>query len=140
MQPPSKKLILALIAVILIFVVIVLLLPERETTPIDAGVILVSDTDTPIGSAQMSYPRWDGSATSEYGMNADGSPMIRGDTICFEVGSWPATVTVCSDLQGREVLTTYIVEEAPEEGCAWQLTVSDGPDGLCMKVESVPQQ
>lgn len=133
MKAPSKKMIVALIAVILIFVVIVIVMLKKETAQIDANVIFINESDVPVGSVQVSCPRWDGSASSETGMNADNSLMERGATLHFDAPGWPAVVTVCADLYGREALGSVTIEAAPpatlEEGC-WYVIAQDGPEGL----------
>lgn len=72
------------------------------------------------------------------GQNADGSPMVRGDSIPFDCESWPAEVTACRDLQGREVLASVTVPEEPRDDTAadgrgtWYVIAQDGPDGLVL--------
>lgn len=140
MNPPSKRMLIALIVVILIFVVIVIAIPEKEKETANADLLFVHDSDVPVGSVYISYARWDGSAVTEGGMNADSSMLERGDTLSFDGVIWPATVTVCSDLQGSEVLTQLIVEDAPAEGWLWCVTLVDSAAGPKLVLTDIPKE
>lgn len=140
MRPPSKKQILVLIAVILLFVVIVILLRDRDTGASNADLIVISDMDMPIGCVGVSYARWDGSYESGMGLNADNSMMTRGSRLYFDSVNWPATVTVYADLQGTEVLAELYIEEAPEAGELWQVTLYEGESGLTLSMERGPKE
>lgn len=123
MVVPSKRLIIAVIAVILVFVVIVICLPDQAAEDSAANLIVAVDTDVFIGSIGVSYARWDGSSVSGGAVNADGSPIVQGDSLGFTVEGWPAIVSVYADHQGMVLLASGIVEEAPPEGCIWQASV-----------------
>ena len=128
MNPPSKRMMIALIVIILIFVVIVIAVPEKEIKTANADLMFVNDSDIPVGSVYISYARWDGSGVTEGGMNADESLLERGDTLSFDGVVWPVTVTVCSDLQGSEAVAQLIVAEAPAEGRLWLVTLVDSAE------------
>ena len=128
MNPPSKRMMIALIVIILIFVVIVIAVPEKETVTANADVMFVNDSDSPVGSVYISYARWDGSNVTEGGMNADESLLERGDTLSFDGVAWPVTVTVGSDLQGSEAMAQLIVAEAPAEDRLWLVTLVDSAE------------
>lgn len=135
MKAPSKSMIMILIAVILLFVIIAAVMPDREVTKDNANLIVVSDTDTPIGSVQVNYTRWDGSLVSEGIQNADGSMLLRGDEARFAIISWPATVYVYADQQGMEVLAAIVIEAAPEDSGIWTATIYDSEIGLTVSLE-----
>lgn len=139
MNPPSKRMMIALIAVILIFVVIVIAVPEQEAGTTNADLMFLNDSDIPVGSVYISYARWDGSNVTEGGMNADNSMLERGDGLQFSGLRWPVTVTVCSDLQGSEVLAQMIVEAEPAEGWLWRITLVDSSDGPKLVLSDVPR-
>lgn len=140
MKAPAKRMIIALIAVILIFVVIVIAVPEKETGAADADLIFCNDSDTPVGSVYINYTNAAGSNVTEGGMNADSSLLKRGDDLQFEGVAWPVTVTVCSDLQGCEVLAQVIIEKAPAEGWYWQVTLVDSAAGAKLMVMDVQKK
>ena len=123
MKQPSKPMLIALIAVILVFVVIVICLPDQAEEDSAENLIVAVDTDIFIGSVGVSYARWDGSSVSGGAVNADGSPIAKGDSLRFTVEGWPAIVSVYADPQGMVLLASGIVEEAPPEGCIWQASV-----------------
>lgn len=134
MKAPSKSMIMILIAVILLFVIIAIILPDNDTVE-KANLIVVSDTDTPIGAIQVNYTRWDGSLVSEGIQNADGSMLLRGDEARFAIISWPATVYVYADQQGMEVLAAIVIEAAPEDSGIWTATIYDSEIGLTVSLE-----
>ena len=140
MNPPSKRMMIALIVIILIFVVIVIVVPKKETGATNADLMFLNDSDTPVGSVYISYARWDGSNVTEGGMNADGSLLDRGDTLFFDGVSWPVIVTICSNLQGSEVLTQTIVEEAPAAGWLWRITLVDSAAGPKLVLTDEPRE
>ena len=140
MKAPSKRMMIAMIVVILIFVVIVIAVPEKEAETVNADLMFLHDSDSPVGSVYISYARWDGSGVTEGGTNADGSLLERGDTLSFDGVIWPVTVTVCSDLQGSEVLTQLIVEDAPAEGWLWCVTLVDSADGPKLVLTDTPRK
>ena len=123
MYAPSKRLIVTMIAVILVFVVIVICLPNREADDSKTNLVVTVDTDVFIGSIGVSYARWDGSSVSGGVVNADGSPIDRGDSLGFTVEGWPATVSVYADPQGMVLLASSVVETPPSEGYVWQASV-----------------
>lgn len=137
MGTPPKRLIVAMIAVILTFVVIVICLPDRKPSNSTANLTVAVDTDVFIGSIGVSYARWDGSSVSGGAVNADGSPLVRGDTLYFEVEGWPAIVSVYADLQGSVLLASCVVEEAPPEGCVWQAFVRERDGSIVVEPVSV---
>lgn len=134
MKAPSKSMIMILIAVILLFVIIAIILPDNDTVE-KANLIVVSNTDTPIGAIQVNYTRWDGSLVSEGIQNADGSMLLRGDEARFAIISWPATVYVYADQQGMEVLAAIVIETAPEDSGIWTATIYDSEIGLTVSLE-----
>lgn len=134
MKAPTKSMIMILIAVILLFVIIAIILPDNDTVE-KANLIVVSDTDTPIGAIQVNYTRWDGSLVSEGIQNADGSMLLRGDEARFAIISWPATVYVYADQQGMEVLAAIVIEAAPEDSGIWTATIYDSEIGLTVSLE-----
>lgn len=134
MKAPSKSMIMVLIAVILLFVIIAIILPDNDAVE-KANLIVVSDTDTPIGAIQVNYTRWDGSLVSEGIQNADGSMLLRGDEARFAIISWPATVYVYADQQGTEVLAAIVIETAPEDDGIWKASVYDSEMGLTVSLE-----
>ena len=126
--------ILVMIAVILVFVIITIALPDREVTEENANLTVVSDTDVPIGSIGVSFNTWEGSLSSGAGMNADGSMLRRGDSLSFEVDTWPATVYIYADQQGSRILATAVIESAPENG-RWIAAVTGSAGELAVSVQ-----
>lgn len=133
MKPLPKSFWIIFIAFVLIVVAVQIIFPADKTVE-EPNLIVISDTDTPIGIIQVNYPRWDGSLASEGVQNADGSMMLRGDQVRFAITNWPATVMVYSDLQGSEVLAAIVIEAAPEGDGVWTATVYDSEDGLSVSL------
>lgn len=127
----------ALIAVVVIVIAVSILFPKQKDAA-DSNLVILVDTDQPIGCVGVSYARYDGSLSSEHGQNADNSLMGRGESLYFDV-RWPVTVTVYADLQARTELLTFRVEEAPASGSAWQVTLYDGAEGLTYSIELIPR-
>jgi len=133
MKPPSKKLWIALIAVIAIVMVIAIITGRDMRQAVQLGssnLVFVNASNTPVGSVGIDFSRWDGSGEACAGMNADGSPLKRGDRLYFDAGGWPVTVTVYRDLQGWEPLAQMVIEQAPPETleeCIWYVIAQDGP-------------
>ena len=138
MKAPSKTLIIILIVVIALFVAIQIILPDREPDKIKANLVVVSETDIPIGSVGVNYSRWDGTSVTEGGLNADNSAIRRGEEFGFEIAGWPAIVEVYSDLVASELLAYCVVEEAPPEGCIWAVKISEDAEGVVLVPNSVP--
>lgn len=113
--------------------------PDQEIST-DTDLIVEIDTDVSVGSVYISYTNAAGSNVTEGGMNADNSLLKRGDDLQFEGVVWPVTVTVCSDLQGCEVLAQVIVEEAPAEGWYWQVALVDSAAGARLMVMDVQKK
>ena len=138
MKAPSKTLIIILIAVIALFVVIQIILPDKDPDKMKANLVVVSETDAPVGSIGVNYTRWDGTSVTEKGLNADNSDIRRGEEFGFEITGWPVIVEVYSDLVGSELLAYCVVEEAPPEGCIWQATIAEDTEGIVLALNSVP--
>ena len=138
MKAPSKTLIIILIVVIALFVAIQIILPDREPDKIKANLVVVSETDIPIGSVGVNYARWDGTSVTEGGLNADNSAIRRGEEFGFEIAGWPVIVEVYSDLDASELLACCVVEEAPPEGCIWEVKISEDAEGVVLVPNSVP--
>ncbi len=70
--------------------------------------------------------------------NADGSPLVRGDSLALDCAAWPAEVTVFGDLNGAEPLASVTIPEEPhadnsDSGLGtWYVIAQDGPDGLTL--------
>ncbi len=69
-------------------------------------------------------------------MNANSSPLRRGESLGFQVGGWPAVVTAYADLQCRTALARLTVDEAPPEGERWYVTAGGGSDRMTLTVSS----
>ena len=138
MKPPSKKLWIALIAAILIVVVISIVTggdanDARQLA--DSDVVFINNSTESIAMVSLYMSRWDGSVESTAGMNADGTPLKRGDKLHFDVRGWPAIVTVYGDWQGREPLAEVIIEEEPPSGeleQVWYVIARDSPKGMSL--------
>ena len=118
MKPPSKKLWVALIAAIVIVMVISIVTgKDRDEAQklADSNVVFVNSSDAAVSSVGYSFTRYDGTGESGGGCNADGSPLKRGDRLYFEV-QFPCVLTVYADVEGREPLTSLVIEQEPPSG------------------------
>lgn len=140
MDAVKKKSFWIILIVIVLIVVAVQLTAPKEWENSDANLTVVNESDTPIGSIAVDYPRWDGSSVTEGAVNADGSMIGKGDTVWFFQVRWPAIVTVYEDTEANRVLTQIYIEEAPEENCRWEATVYDLEGELSITLECVPKK
>ena len=138
MKKLPKSFWIIIIVVFLILIATQIIWPAKKESG-DANLIVINNSQTPVGMVGVSYPRWDGSQVSEGASNADGSMLAQGDKLYFNGVQWPAVVTVYSDLQGEDSLMYFVVEEAPEENGRWQATIYDSDTGLSLTLESVPK-
>lgn len=127
------------IAVILVVIAVRIVWPAQKSED-TSNLVVVIDTDAPIGSIGVSYTGLDGSEISEHVINADESLLIRGDRLFFQNVRWPATVTVWGDLSGTELLMSFPVEQAPDAQCRWEAVIYDGDDGLAVALNSVSKE
>lgn len=141
MKPPSKTMCIILIAVILAFTVIQIVSPEKEAAPGNYNLtVVIGDTDVTIGSIQVSYARWDGTQVAKTVRNEEQTPIVRGSELQFGVLEWPATVLVCADLEGGELLASAVIEEAPPENCRWRAMISEEKEGLRFTLTDDPME
>lgn len=135
----KKSFWIILIVIVLIIVAFRLIVPKDWETS-EANLTVTNRSDTPIGSVSVSYARRDGSSVSEGALNADGSMIEKGDTVWLFQVSWPAIVTVYSDLESSRVLTQIYIEEAPEPNCRWKAEVYDLDGELSVSLTCVPKE
>ena len=72
-------------------------------------------------------------------MNADNSPLKRGESLGFEAGEYPVTVLVYDRAVGRvedHELARIVIDKAPPEGERWYVTARNGAGGLVLKVDT----
>lgn len=134
----SRKLLLAAAAVLLLALCCACsetdgagALDDRSEYPL----VFFSDTDAEILCIGVDYGEEDGPTGGERAMNANSSPLRRGESLGFQVGGWPAVVTAYADLQCRTVLARLTVDEAPPEGERWYVTAG-GSDGVELALSS----
>ena len=101
---------------------------------------MIGDTDVTIGSIQVSYARWDGTQVAKTVRNEEQTPIVRGSELQFGVLEWPATVLVCADLEGGELLASAVIEEAPPENCRWRAMISEEKEGLRFTLTDDPME
>lgn len=100
-------------------------LTEHRTQP---EVVFVNDANTPVGSVSLTSAR-----STEVCLHADNSLLGRGESLGFQVDSYPVTVTVYGDIDGRQKLASCIIEEKPE-GERWYVVARDGENGTVLEV------
>lgn len=70
---------------------------------------------------------------------ADNCPLKRGESLGFEAGEYPATVTVYDRLfeenSGQKELASITINSAPPEGERWYVTAQDGAGGLMLTAD-----
>lgn len=116
----GKRLTLVMMAVVLVFAAFIILQSESEAGTVDADLIFINDSGAVVGSVGISY-----SNVTECAINADNSPIRRGEKFYFSDMSWPVVLTVCEDVTGNMVLAEIVVEDAPQEGECWLITLND---------------
>lgn len=95
----------------------------------DADLVVVNQSYTPIGSVGLDFTN-----STEVGQRADSSPLKRGESLDFEVGSYPVTVTVYGGAYARNKLASCVIGEAPPEGEHWCVFARDGESGVVLEV------
>ena len=137
MKPPSKKLWIALVAAIVIVMVISIVtgkdINEAEKLA-DSNAVLINGSDAAIGSVGYSFTRYDGTGESGGACNADGSLLKRGDKLWLDV-QFPCVLTLYADVEGREPLTSLVIEQASPSGemeGVWYVIARDGDNGVTL--------
>lgn len=136
MKPPSKKLWAALIAAVCVVtgVTAVAARDMGEARNLrDSDVVFINGSDIPVGSVGISFSHEDGTRESGAGMNADGSPLGRGDRMYFDADGWPVELTVCADQQGTQPLASAILAEEPrgaDQTQVWYVIAREGAAGM----------
>ena len=96
--------------------------------------MFINDSDATIVTVVADFADRDSGA-----MNADNSPLKRGEYLGFETGEYPVTVLVY-DRAVRRVedheLARIVIDKAPPEGERWYVTARDGAGGLVLKVDT----
>ena len=92
-----------------------------------ADVVFVSAADTPVGSVGLTCE-----TSAGITQNADNSFLTRGESCAFQVDSYPVTVTVYGDTEGRQELAFCTIEGEPE-GDRWYVVARDGESGLVLE-------
>ena len=72
-------------------------------------------------------------------LNADSSPLKRGETFGFEAGRYPVTVLVYDRAVGRvedHELARIVINEAPPKGERWYVTARNGAGGLVLRADT----
>ncbi len=93
-----------------------------------ADLVFVSETDTAIGLVAVECG-W----ASMAGQNANSCPLRRGESFGFQVDSYPATVTVYRDAEGRQELASCIIRAEPAGG-RWYVTARDRGSGVILEL------
>ena len=100
----------------------------------EADLVFVNDSDSIIVTVVV-----DSSDHASGTMNADSSPLKRGESFGFEVGDYPATVLVydraVGDVEEKE-LASIKIGEAPAEGDRWYIIARDGGNGLVLTADT----
>lgn len=97
---------------------------------IDYNLVFVNHSDGVIAAVTVEFQDRGGGS-----MNADSSPLKRGETFGFEVGEYPATVYVYGR-SAREEIGRVTIREAPTERERWYVTARDGAEGLTLDVDT----
>lgn len=136
MKQPSKKLWIALIAAVCIVAAVTAAAAKdmgEARSLRDNNLVFVNGSDIPVGSVGISFSHEDGSHESGAGMNADGSPLRRGDRMYFDAAGWPVKLTVYADQQGTQPLASAVVtDKRPDVGQArvWYVIAREGAAGM----------
>lgn len=137
MKPPSKKLWAALIAAVVIVAVISVVTGRNvdETRQLaDSNVVFINESDAAIGSVGYSFTRYDGTGESGGTCNADGSLLLRGEKFWLDV-QFPCALTVYADVEGRQPLTSLVIEQEPPSGeqeRVWYVIARDDGSGITL--------
>lgn len=127
-----------LLVLILLAGLSVWILWAPQSTGVEADLVVLLDADTPVGSIGVSCTRPDGSQSSEQCIRADEQLFRRGEQLFFQDVSWPAVVTLWSDVQGTQLLMQFCVEQLEDAQGGWKAVISDGPAGLTVDLVQVP--
>ena len=100
----------------------------------NTGLVFVNDSDATIVTVVADFADRDSGA-----MNADNSPLKRGEYLGFETGEYPVTVLVYDRAVGRvegHELARIVISEAPPEGERWYVTARNGAGGLVLRADT----
>ena len=100
----------------------------------NTGLVFVNDSDATIVTVVADFADRDSGA-----MNADNSPLKRGEYLGFETGEYPVTVLVYDRAVGRvesHELARIVIDKAPPEGERWYVTARNGAGGLVLRVDT----
>ena len=102
----------------------------------NTGLVFVNDSDATIVTVVADFADRDSGA-----MNADNSPLKRGDSFGFEAGEYPVTVLVYNSPVGpgpvvEKELARIVIRQAPPEGKRWYVTARNGAGGLKLAAEA----
>ena len=100
----------------------------------NADLVFINDADVAIVTVVADFADRDSGA-----MNADNSPLKRGESFGFEAGEYPVTVLVYDRAVGRvedHELARIVIDKAPPEGERWYVTARNGAGGLVLRVDT----
>ncbi len=126
-----KKIFALLLGVLLSF------LPacSAQLEPEPSDLVFINDSDAVMVEVVMNFEDRFGGARY-----ADSKPLKRGETLGFEEGQYPVTVSVYDapyGSGGEKELARLTIPEAPPEGERWYIAAQDGADGLKLSADTV---
>lgn len=100
-----------------------------------ADLVFINDSDAVVVEVVMDFENRFGGAR-----RADCKPLKRGETLGFEAGEYPVTVTVYDAPYGsdeEQEVARLTILEAPPEGERWYISARDGAEGLALLADTV---
>lgn len=100
-----------------------------------ADLVFINDSDAVVVEVVMDFENRFGGAR-----RADSKPLKRGETLGFEAGEYPVTVTVYDAPYGsseEKEVARLTIPEAPPEGERWYIAARDGAEGLTLLADTV---